>query len=171
MFVPGTGDQMGFKFVSITPGVSATVVLQDDPPSGLYTLKIMRASDPAECFTIRPGVYLSAGSCTLSVSELTFAGGAPIPGGIFAPNFLNDMELNGAGFLDCPVDLVIDRIGGGGPLTLTASDIVVVNDNLITFDLTVPPSAAFSSYEVTVFCTDDPTCEATAPQTLFFFTA
>lgn len=159
-FLPGTGTTIpvlsaistGPDSVDLTIDVPATAI------PGIYTLKILRAVDPAVCFGVRAGAVEILNLCTLTVTGITGDGVFPGPP-ILAGTLGNGVSLTGSGFLGGPLLVTITNLFLPlNPLTVTL--VIVVDDmNLnVIFDA-VPPFNG--SYTVTVQRTDIPACSAT----------
>jgi len=144
------------------------------PPvtAGLWSLKIARA-DNLDCFAVRNGIFQFTGAvCAIDAGAWTFPGGVPFGGPVFGAGLPISVEITGSGFLSCPIGVSVDRDGlGGAPATQTVSSLVVVNDNLITFDVSRDGIMNFGTYLATVFCTDAPGCSDEADNILFYVVA
>lgn len=162
LFAPGTGAS--FAPLQVTPGPGAGQVTllfpdDDDLPGGIYTLKIMRASDPTRCFAIRAGILTIIGFvCTIDILNMTGDGVFPNP--VLSPGDLGlTVALMGSGFLSGPLTVVFENTFppfNGLDITL----VTVVDDNNLTidFDATDGGPAFDGFYGVRVTLTAEPTC-------------
>lgn len=172
LFNTSTGQVLSpVAYLPIVGGIAVEFDVTSPPATvGSWSLKIARLSDPAKCFTVRNGIFQLAGAvCAIDAGAWTNPGGIPFGGFIFGVGPPLPVEIAGSGFLSCPIGVSVDRTGGsGGPLTQTVSSLVVVNDNLITFDVSRDAITSSAAYLATVFCTDASGCSDEADNPIGF---
>jgi len=140
------------------------------PPvtAGSWSFKIARAEN-LDCFAVRNGIFQFTGAvCAIDAGAWTYLGGVPF-GPVLGAGPPISAQITGSGFLSCPIGVSVERDGmGSAPLNQTVSSLVVVNDNLITFDVSRDGIVNFGTYLAIVFCTDAPGCSDEADNTLFY---
>lgn len=163
LFVPGSGVNVAPLSVSPGPGPDQVTLFFPDAevlPGGLYTLKVMRASDPTRCFSTRANVLtIESFVCTLEITDMTGDGVSPNPA-LFPGSTDNVVSLTGTGFLSGTVSAQILQVFGGPPGTpLNIDSVNVIDDNNLTiqFDTFLDSDGG---YGVVLTIDEEPTCTA-----------
>lgn len=163
LFAPSTGSSFGAVQTTPGPGLDQVTLLfpdEDVLPGGVYSLKIMRASDPKRCFGLRTNVVAVEGFvCTLDITTMTGDGIFPNPA-IVAGTTNNTIALVGVGFLSGTILADILRVFGGPPgVPLPVDMVTVIDDNNLTIQLdTLITSTGGYGVRLTLF--EEPTCMA-----------
>lgn len=125
-------------------------------PPGVYSLKILRASSPATCFSVRNGIFVvEEVVCTLAVDG--WSGDGIFPNPPLSPGDPdNVVSVTGAGFLSGPLTVTIFAVIGG-PNDLNVDSVNVIDDNNLDVQFDADPVQT-GSYAVRVELTDDATC-------------
>jgi hypothetical protein len=130
----------------------------DRLPAGVYSLKILRASSPTTCFSVRNNIFLVEGTvCTLAVDGWSGNGVSPFPPPPLIPGETdNVVSVTGSGFLSGPLTVTIFAILGG-PDNLNIASVNVIDDNNLDVQFDADPVQT-GVYAVRVELTDDAAC-------------
>jgi hypothetical protein len=162
IFVLFSSAGQSFKPSAVSPFGDALALTFPDGnllPDGLYSLKILRASDPTRCLAVRNGIFNISNevACTISVTDMTSETGFPVvpPGPPGFPLGTFTISLVGTGFLSGALTLEI--INQFPPFnTLLPTSIIVADDNSLQFDFMGDGTDGL--YAVRVSLTDDASC-------------
>lgn len=164
VFQLGTGIQIPVVDAEIVGAsdVELTLDLISSLGGGAYALKIIRASDPKNCFTIRYNAFdvTAAAVCTLTITDMT--GDGIFPSAPLSPGDLdNVISVTGTGFLDGTLTATIFQVFGDPPGTDLPIDLInVIDDNNLTIQFDTFGDSD-GSYGLTLSVNEIPGCEAT----------
>lgn len=162
IFQLGTGSTIRVTKAEITgpSTVELTLNIPSSLDAGSYALKVLRASDPKECFTIRynafdvePGLV-----CTLTITDMS---GDGVDSNIFPGTLDNVVSVTGTGFLTGTLSATIFQFVGDPPGTdLPIDFITVIDDNNLTVQFDTFGDSD-GSYALTLSVNELPGCEDT----------
>jgi len=169
------GQSFGAVSSSETPPPPGEITIlfpdNDVLPPGQYSLKIARAADPENCFSVRNGIFVvAATACPIETTEMSSPSGFPVvpPGPPGFPGGSFTIEIVGAGFLTGP--LTITLTNNFPPFNVILPDSqLVIDDNNLTFDFT--GTFVDGLYTVRVALTADPACFDEPPEGIALFFA
>lgn len=152
------GESFGPLSAIQTGADEVTLLFADDEDlaAGLYSLKILRAADPVNCFSVRRGIFnIESFVCTIAVTGWSGPGISPNPP---LTSGTNDVvaSVTGSGFLSGPLTVTIFPFLGG-PSNLNIDSVTVFDDNNLDVQFDTD-AVETGSYAVRVELTADPTC-------------
>lgn len=136
--------------------ITLTFPAGTDLPPGAYSLKILRASDPKNCFTVRRNIIISeAPTCDIEVTGWSGAGIFPNPPLSPATDDVV-VSVTGSGFLSGPLTVTIFPVFFG-TANLNIDSVTVIDDNNLDVQFDTDPIET-GNYGIRVELTSDPTC-------------